>query len=115
MKFAEILVTGKVKGVWYRDLVKKNAIALFLSGWVKNNPDGTVSAAVQGEEEIINQLIDKLKIGPPLSKVEDLLEGSLSDENRNTQQEKRGCKVLVIVPYCNVTAKSADIYLPVNP
>ena len=82
MKFAEILVTGKVQGVWYRDFVKKNAIALFLSGWVKNNSDGTVSAAVQGEEEIINQLIDKLKIGPPLSKVEDVKVNWLLIENK---------------------------------
>ena len=82
MKFAEILVTGKVQGVWYRDFVKKNAIALFLSGWVKNNPDGTVSAAVQGEEEIINQLIDKLNIGPPLSKVEDVKVNWLLFENK---------------------------------
>ncbi len=82
MKFAEILVTGRVQGVWYRDFVKKNAIALFLSGWVKNNSDGTVSAAVQGEEEIINQLIDKLKIGPPLSKVEDVKVNWLLIENK---------------------------------
>ncbi len=72
MKFAEILVTGKVQGVWYRDFVFKNAIALNLSGSVRNNSDGTVSAAVEGEEEIINQLIDKIKIGSPLSKVEDV-------------------------------------------
>jgi len=32
-----------------------------------------------------------------LSKVEDLLAESLSDENRNTQQEKRGCKVLQLI------------------
>jgi acylphosphatase len=82
LKFAEILVTGRVQGVWYRDFVKKNAIALFLSGWVKNNPDGTVSAAVQGEEEIINRLIDKLKIGPPLSKVEDVKVNWLLFENK---------------------------------
>ncbi len=72
MKFAEILVTGKVQGVWYRDFVLKNAIALNLSGWVRNNSDGTVSATVEGEEEIINQLIDKIKIGSRLSKVEDV-------------------------------------------
>ena len=82
MKFAEILVTGRVQGVWYRDFVKKNAIALFLSGWVKNNPDGTVSAAVQGEEEIIHQLIDKLRIGSPLSKVENVKVNWLLFENK---------------------------------
>lgn len=72
MKFAEILVTGKVQGVWFRDFVKKNAAILDLNGWVKNNSDGTVSAAVEGEKEIINQLINKLRIGSPLSKVQDV-------------------------------------------
>lgn len=70
MKFAEILVIGKVQGVWFRDFIKKNAVVLHLNGWVKNNSDGTVSAAVEGEEEIINRLIEKIKIGSPLSKVE---------------------------------------------
>lgn len=72
MKFAEILVTGKVQGVWFRDFVKKNAVVLHLNGWVKNNSDGTVSAAVEGEKEIISQLINKLRIGSPLSKVQDV-------------------------------------------
>ncbi len=72
MKFVEILVTGKVQGVWFRDFVKKNAVVLDLNGWVKNNSDGTVSAAVEGEKEIINQLINKLRIGSPLSKVQDV-------------------------------------------
>ncbi len=72
MKLAEILVTGKVQGVWFRDFVKKNADVLNINGRVKNNIDGTVEAVVEGEEEIINQLIDKIKIGSPLSKVENV-------------------------------------------
>ena len=72
MKYAEIIVIGKVQGVWFRDFVKRSAVRLNLNGWVKNNPDRSVSAAVEGEEEIINQLIDKIKIGSPLSKVEDV-------------------------------------------
>ena len=72
MKSAEILVTGKVQGVWFRDFVRKSANSLELNGRVKNNLDGTVGVAVEGEEEIINQLIDKIKIGSPLSKVDDV-------------------------------------------
>ncbi len=72
MRSAEILVTGKVQGVWFRDFVKKNADVLNINGWVKNNIDRTVEAVVEGEEEIINQLIDKIKIGSPLSKVENV-------------------------------------------
>jgi len=72
MKSAEIFVTGKVQGVWFRDFVRKTAANLELNGWVKNNPDGSVSATVEGEEETINQLIDKIKIGSPFSKVKDV-------------------------------------------
>ena len=72
MKYVEILVTGKVQGVWFRDFVKRNAISLKLNGWVKNNPDGSVITAVEGDDNVINQLIDNIKIGSPLSKVEDV-------------------------------------------
>ncbi len=82
MKYAEILVIGKVQGVWFRDYLKRKAISLKLNGWVKNNPDGSVSAAVEGEEEIINQLIDKIKIGSQLSKVEDVQVNWQTFENK---------------------------------
>jgi len=72
MESVDILVTGKVQGVWFRDFVRKTANNLELNGWVKNNPDGSVSAVVEGEEEIINRLIDKIKIGSPLSKVDNI-------------------------------------------
>ena len=72
MKFTEILVTGKVQGVWCRDFVKKKATILKLNGWVKNNPDGTVSAGIEGEELIINELIKQIKTGSPLSHVDDV-------------------------------------------
>ncbi len=72
MKHVEILVTGKVQGVWFRDFVRKTANNLELCGWVKNNLDGSVSAAVEGEEDVISRLIEKIKIGSPLSKVEDV-------------------------------------------
>ena len=72
MKSAEILVTGKVQGVWFRDFVQRNAISLKLNGWVKNTSDGNVILEVEGVEEVINNLIEKIKIGSPLSKVKDV-------------------------------------------
>ncbi len=72
MDSAEILVTGKVQGVWFRDFVKKNAIKLNLNGWVKNNPDKSVSVAIEGKKEVIHELIGLIKIGSPLSKVDDI-------------------------------------------
>ena len=49
---------------------------------MKNNPDGSVSAAVEGEEGVINRLIDKIKIGSPLSKVEDVQVNWQTFENK---------------------------------
>jgi acylphosphatase len=72
MQSAQILVIGVVQGVWFRDFVKRNAISLKLNGWVKNNPDGSVNVSVEGEKKIVNRLIDRVKIGSPMSKVEDV-------------------------------------------
>ena len=82
MKSADILVTGKVQGVWFRDFVTKTANNLELYGWVKNNPDGSVSSAVEGDEENILKLLDIIKIGSHLSKVEDVKINWLSYENK---------------------------------
>ena len=69
---AGILVTGKVQGVWFRDFVWKSAIKLNLKGWVKNNLDGSVAVEVEGDKSTIEELITKIKIGSPLSKVENV-------------------------------------------
>ena len=72
MDSAEIIVSGKVQGVWFRDYVKRSAIGLDLKGWVKNNPDGTVAAKIVGYKQVIEELIKLIKIGSPLSKVENV-------------------------------------------
>ena len=72
MKSAEILVIGRVHGVWFRDFVQRNAISLKLNGWVKNTSDGDVILEVEREEEIINNLVEKIKIGSPLSKIKNV-------------------------------------------
>ena len=63
---------GRVQGVFYRDFVCKNADELNLTGWVKNELDGTVSAHVEGEEESIEEFVGRCWDGPPSAKVEDV-------------------------------------------
>ncbi len=82
MKSAEILVTGKVQGVRFRDFVRKTAKNLELYGWVKNNPDSSVSVLVEGNNDAIKLLIDKIRIGSPMSKVEDVKINWLPYENK---------------------------------
>ena len=69
---AHILVTGKVQGVFFRDFTRENAIRLGLTGWVRNVPAGGVELVVEGEKEKILQLVEKLRQGPPVSRVKEV-------------------------------------------
>ena len=89
MDRAEIIVSGKVQGVWFRDYVKRSAIGLDLKGWVKNNPDGTVAAEVVGDRHVIEELIELIKIGSPLSKVD-----NVSVERSQTNNKFQDFKIL---------------------
>jgi len=56
--------------VFYRQSTCKEAIALNLFGWVKNNMDGSVEALVYGPDEKVQELIVWCHKGPPSAKVE---------------------------------------------
>lgn len=53
--------TGRVQGVGFRYSAQYLAQGLGLTGWVKNEWDGTVVMEAQGTEEQLNQLIQMLK------------------------------------------------------
>tara|TARA_Y100001972_G_scaffold119036_1_gene159844 strand:+ start:6486 stop:6755 length:270 start_codon:yes stop_codon:yes gene_type:complete len=55
---------GKVQGVYFRASTKDVAKALGLSGWVKNQADGSVLIHAEGDEKAVHQLIDWCKHGP---------------------------------------------------
>jgi acylphosphatase len=82
---AQITVTGLVQGVGFRWFVQKRATELSLSGFVKNLDDGNVYAEAEGEQDLIEALIEKIKKGPSFSRVKDVNvtwkdpENSLSD------------------------------------
>jgi acylphosphatase len=67
---AEILVEGHVQGVGYRDYVRRRASLLGLAGWVMNLCDGRVRVRAEGPRGAIEELVQALEKGPPLSRVE---------------------------------------------
>lgn len=69
---ASIRVTGRVQGVWYRQSTKKAAEQHGIFGWVRNNPDGSVSAVFEGEQNAVQALIDWCRQGPPAARVTEL-------------------------------------------
>jgi acylphosphatase len=66
---AHIFVAGRVQGVFFRDHTQRWASSLGLTGWVRNLYDGRVEAVVEGDRAKIEDLIAKLKQGPPLADV----------------------------------------------
>lgn len=59
-----IIVHGKVQGVFYRARTKEKATELELNGWVKNRIDGTVEIVAEGNKEDLERLVDWSRQGP---------------------------------------------------
>jgi acylphosphatase len=62
-----ILVRGLVQGVAYRASTRYEAQRLGLTGWVKNQPDGSVLLEAQGER--VPELEKWCRRGPPAAEV----------------------------------------------
>ncbi|HEY6572367.1 MAG TPA: acylphosphatase [Candidatus Eisenbacteria bacterium] len=62
-------VEGRVQGVGYRSFVIDRAVALGLSGWVRNLPSGDVDLEAEGPRETLQGLLHDLRKGPPSSRV----------------------------------------------
>lgn len=58
-----IVFHGGVQGVGFRYTAKYLAQSLELTGWVRNEYDGTVTMEVQGREALINKLLEGLNRG----------------------------------------------------
>jgi acylphosphatase len=72
-------IEGRVQGVGYRDWMQREATRHGLHGWVRNRPDGTVQALVDGEEGAVRALLAACRRGPFLARV-DRIEETLAPE-----------------------------------
>lgn len=70
MKTQRLRIHGRVQGVWYRESMRREAERLNVAGWVRNAPDGSVEAVVQGSAAAVDALIQWARSGPPLARVE---------------------------------------------
>jgi len=62
-------VTGRVQGVGFRQFAQREAIALGVSGYVRNRPDGSVEVVAEGLRETLEVLLDHLRLGPRSARV----------------------------------------------
>jgi len=65
-----VVVHGRVQGVFFRDSTRQRAQAAGVSGWVANQPDGTVEAVLEGDDDAVEALVRWLYAGPRGADVE---------------------------------------------
>ncbi|SFG61692.1 acylphosphatase [Pontibacter chinhatensis] len=63
-------VHGKVQGVFFRASTQEKAQELGLTGFVRNEPDGTVYLEAEGEPQVLEMLEAWVHVGPRRAKVE---------------------------------------------
>jgi acylphosphatase len=65
-----IRVYGRVQGVFYRQSAKEQALRLGLTGFARNEPDGTVQIEVEGDAAAIDRFLKWCEVGPPAAGVD---------------------------------------------
>lgn len=63
-------ITGRVQGVGFRNFTHRRARRLGVTGWVRNERDGSVRLEAEGPRETLEALVDAVEEGPRLARVE---------------------------------------------
>ena len=66
----DVTVRGRVQGVGFRYFVRERGAELGLSGWVANEPDGSVRAVAEGRRPDLDRFLESLERGPAGALVE---------------------------------------------
>lgn len=85
MKTTHVQVEGRVQGVYFRDYTQRQAYQLNLSGWVRNKLDGSVEAILSGDDTNVKAMLEWLKQGSPLSRVDNIhIHETITEEEYTT-------------------------------
>ena len=68
----EVRITGRVQGVNFRAWVQGEAERQGVSGWIQNEPDGSVKALFAGPREHVEAMVGRCREGPPAARVADV-------------------------------------------
>lgn len=85
----QILIKGKVQGVFFRASAKEKAGSLRLTGWVKNTDEGDVETVVTGTEEAVKAFIQWCHQGPAKARVTAVVANAIDDQNFDSYQVLR--------------------------
>ncbi len=78
-KHFTIRVSGLVQGVFFRASTRQKADSLNLTGFVRNEPDGSVYIEAEGNHNDLEQFVEWCQHGPQHARVEkcDVIEGDV--------------------------------------
>jgi acylphosphatase len=69
-KRIQMIVTGRVQGVYFRASAQREARLLGVTGYVRNRPDGSVEIIAEGEEDLVKALLLWTQKGPSTARVD---------------------------------------------
>ncbi len=69
-----LCIRGRVQGVWYRGALQAEARRHGIGGWVRNLPDGSVEAVIEGPPAAARALADWCRRGPTGARVTGVVE-----------------------------------------
>ncbi len=78
MKRLKITVAGKVQGVFFRGSAREAARRLGLTGFARNQSDGTVYIEAEGEDAALDQFVEWCHRGPSWARVEAVVTAAAS-------------------------------------
>lgn len=65
-------ITGRVQGVGFRNFTQMRARQLGVTGWVRNEKDGSVQLKAEGPRGALEDLLEAVHDGPRMARVEDV-------------------------------------------
>jgi acylphosphatase len=66
----DVVITGRVQGVFFRAWAQEQAARLGVAGWVSNEPDGSVAGHFEGAPADVESLLEWCRSGPEYARVE---------------------------------------------
>lgn len=73
MQTVNLVIKGKVQGVYFRASAKEVADRLGVKGWVKNTGSGDVEIVGSGTQKQLQEFIEWCQNGPSMSQVTDVI------------------------------------------
>lgn len=80
MKTVNVLIKGKVQGVFFRASAKEIAENLNLAGWVRNTDAGHVEAMVSGDDDAVKVFTEWCHKGPSRARVSEVIVTPMAEQ-----------------------------------